>query len=42
MRMHGADFSSLHEFIPPENLPAEFDGELETLDNYSAHLLFDF
>ena len=42
MHMHGAEFDSLHEFIDPENLPTEFAGELEPLDTYSAHHLFEF
>jgi len=39
--MHGADYSSLHEFLPPEHLPAEFGGQLSPLDAYSAVKLFE-
>lgn len=38
--MHGADYESLYEFLPPEHLPADFGGQLETLDTYSAYYLF--
>jgi len=39
--MHGADYASLHEFLPSEHLPAEFGGQLPPLDTYSAAKLFE-
>ena len=41
IHMHGADYASLHEFLPPEHLPAEFGGHLPPLDTYSAAKLFE-
>lgn len=38
--MHGADFTSLYEYIQMEHLPLEFGGELPSLDSFSAKLLF--
>ena len=40
MYMHGAEYSSLHPFLPANRLPVEFEGELESLDSYSAIHLF--
>lgn len=40
LHLHGADYESLHEFLPPSCLPQEFGGELEGLDTYSAATLF--
>jgi len=39
--MHGADYSSLYEFLPPEHLPLEFGGQLPPMDEYSAAKLFE-
>ena len=38
--MHGSDFTSLYEYIPMEQLPLEFGGQLHSLDSFSAKLLF--
>ena len=39
--MHGVDFSGLHEFINPLNLPADFNGEQPQLDPYGILKLFE-
>ncbi|XP_070509933.1 alpha-tocopherol transfer protein-like [Chironomus tepperi] len=35
MHFHTSGFESLHEFIPKEYLPVEYDGTEESLDDYS-------
>ena len=40
IHLHGADFSTLHDYLPAEHLPAEFGGQLPSLDSYNARLLF--
>ena len=40
INIHGYNFSTLHEFISPENLPMDFEGTLSSLDNFIAAKLF--
>ncbi|XP_023238868.1 alpha-tocopherol transfer protein-like [Centruroides sculpturatus] len=37
MHFHGSDMKSLHKFVNPKYLPADFDGQLSTFDTTKAN-----